>query len=221
MNKIVDIHCHNKTDDPRIIEVFVANVKSLCFPPPLTEGPICVGLHPWLINDIPLTKFLPLLKQYLASANFYALGEIGLDKVCNVDYDEQREIFIEQLTLAKKLKLKRVIIHSVKSHSDIISIFKKLQVKNKFLIHDFYASIETAKQYLNYDCYFSFGKKLFTNPKAQEVMTKLPLERIMLETDDQLDYNIFEIYAQAALLLNMKLNKLQAHLHNNYQIFSS
>lgn len=221
MSKIVDIHCHRITDHPKIIEILIADTNFIFLKSPPIDVPICVGLHPWQVEDISYDKFLPLLKQYLTSPSFYALGEIGLDKLCKSNYEKQIKIFTDQLTLAKKLKLKRVIIHSVRAHSDILSIFKNLQVSNNFLIHDFYGSIEIARQYLKYNCYFSFGKKLFNNPNAQKVITQLPIERVLLETDDQVDYSIFQIYKQASLLLKIESKKLKNQLFQNYHMFGS
>lgn len=221
MSKIVDIHCHHQSDDPNIIEVLVADNETLFLAPPLSECLICVGLHPWNVEQIPIEKFLPLLKQYLSHPKFFALGEIGLDKVSDTDYKLQMKAFTEQLQLAVYLKIPRIIIHSVKAHSDILQKLKESKYQGKILIHDFYANIETATQYLKHDCYFSFGKKLFTNSNAQDVIQKIPLERIFLETDDQLDFNIFDIYDQASSLLKLAKDQLIQKLYSNYQLFSN
>ncbi len=221
MSKIIDIHCHHKIDDPKIIEILVADTESLFLSPPLTEGPICVGLHPWQIDNVSYERFNTLFKKYLNHPDFFALGEIGLDKACETMFDKQIEVFNKQLVTATSLKIPRIVIHSVKAHSEILNSLKVNKVKSKLLIHDFYGNIETAKQYLRFDSFFSFGHKLFKNSNAQKVISELPIHRIFLETDDQLDYNIFEVYDQAAKLLNLDLQTLKDQLFKNYQMFSA
>lgn len=221
MSKIVDIHCHHLSDDPAVEEIYVADSESIVLSPPLTHQALCVGLHPWKVESIDYDKFKPTLMHYLSHPQFFALGEIGLDKVSSVNYDLQKKVFIQQLELAKKLQLKRIIIHSVKAHSDIIEQLKRVQYPGKILIHDFYSNIETAKQYLKFDCYFSFGKKLFKNQNAQNVLSELPIEKVFFETDDQLDYNIFEIYKQASGILGVDIEKLRNSIFQNFLDFSS
>lgn len=221
MSKIVDIHCHHKSNDPSIVEVYIADTESVSLSSLQTSGPICVGLHPWQINKFDYERFFPLLKQYLTHPDFFAIGEIGLDKAITVDFNKQIKIFEKQLELATKHHIKRIIIHCVKAHSEILEILKKRNYKNKILIHDFYGSIETANQYLRHDCYFSFGHKLFTNSNAQKVITQLPIEKVFLETDDQLDYTIFDIYQKACNLLNIEYSALEEALYTNYLSFSS
>ena len=220
MVKYIDIHSHDPVHDPNVIEIIVANIQTLTVAPPITDISVCVGLHPWFIEDIDFNKFQTILKHYMASTKFYALGEIGLDKKCIVDYEKQKEIFKAQLELVNRFRIPRVIIHSVKAHSDIIHFLKEMHISQKVLIHDFYASLETAEQYLKFDCYFSFGKKIFTNSNAQNALRSLPKDRIFLETDDQLDYNIFEIYSEAARLLQTSESELKELLFSNYKAFS-
>lgn len=221
MTKFVDIHSHAITNDPALIEIIVANIHTLTIAPPITNTKICVGLHPWEVDSFEMERFKPILKHYLSNPNFFALGEIGLDKVHKADYKKQMDIFEHQLDIANKFRIPRIVIHSVKAHSEIIQTLKSKNIKQKILIHDFYSSIETAKQYLQFDTYFSFGKKIFTNEKAQQALRTLPQDRIFLETDDQLDYNIFDIYQKACEHLEISLEELKEILFKNFQHFSS
>lgn len=220
-SKIVDIHTHSPSHDESIVEVLVANTQTLAIAPPLVSAPLCVGLHPWFIKDIEFSSFKSMLKHYLSHPNFFALGEIGLDKACDINFDQQMNVFCQQLELAHTYRVPRIVIHSVKAHSEVLSQLKSHKYKGKILIHDFYGSIETAEQYLKYDSYFSFGKKIFNNKNAQHALRNLPNSRVFLETDDQTTHNIFDIYEQASILLDLSLEELKDKIYINYNQFSS
>lgn len=223
VSKFVDIHCHHRCDDPNITEILVGNIKTFLNSSnkDILNGKTCLGLHPWDINLVQYQSVEKIIKQNYMNPDFFALGEIGLDKSCRIDYEKQKLIFESQISLASELNIPRIIIHSVRSHSDILNSLKRFKTKSKILIHDYYGNIEIAEHYLRYDCYFSFGKKIFFNSNAKKVIKLLPIDRILLETDDQQDFNIFDIYDQASKVLNLKSEVLLNQLYKNYKIFSS
>lgn len=142
-----------------------------------------VGMHPQNVGDLP-DNYLDILEKLAKKERVVALGEIGLDyHYDTVDKKLQQRCFEEQLELAKNFKLP-AIIHSRDAAEDTLGIIKKVKPP-KFVVHCFSYSLEMAKQLIKLDCYFGFtGVVTFKNAKKPvEVLKKVPLNRILVETD--------------------------------------
>ena len=178
----------------------------------------CYGIHPWNINDISTSVFEKNLTDLIKNKHFFALGEIGLDKVKGVPLEEQIKILKFQLKLTQKYNIKNIVIHCVRSHDLIYKVIKESSFNGNIIFHDYNSTIEMAKQYLNsFDCYFSFGASLFKNrPKILNSFQNIPNEKILLETDDQKDYTITDIYHQAAKILDIDIEQLQDITQKNF-----
>ncbi len=139
-----------------------------------------VGIHPGNIES-PTT--ISDIENFAKHQKCVAIGEIGLDYYWVSDNKEtQKQIFKEQLALAKKLDLP-VIVHDRDAHADTLEILK--QTKPKGVIHSFSSSVEMAQEVLNLDMYLGIGGVItFKNAKKlPDVVKMLPLERLLLETD--------------------------------------
>ncbi len=114
-----------------------------------------------------------------------AIGESGLD----YHYDDgaspvvQKELFARQLELARELSLP-VIVHSRDATRDTLDVIAAHPGVTGVL-HCFGESWETARELLDRGWYLSFtGTVTFKNArKAPETAAKMPLDRLMLETD--------------------------------------
>lgn len=139
-----------------------------------------VGLHPiHSAEEFFYEKYKGLTK----SKKVVAIGEIGLDyKPEYVSFKEkQKEVFLNQLDLAKELNLP-VIIHCRMAHEDLIN---ELRIKNyelRGVIHCFTGTWEQAQKYLEMGFYLGFNGIIF-KLNLDEIIKNTPLERILLETD--------------------------------------
>ena len=111
-----------------------------------------------------------------------AIGEIGLDYYWDKDNKaKQREVFCKQLEIAEKLKVP-VVIHSRDSINETYEILKKYKVSG--VIHCFSGSLEMAKKFISLGFLLGIGGVVtFKNSKLFEVIEKLKLTNIVLETD--------------------------------------
>jgi len=137
------------------------------------------GVHPYYCDNSYAN-----LVSYLKSAKCCALGEIGLDYRCKQERHKQQQTFTHQLKIAKQLNLP-VILHVVKAHADVIALLKQEKLSKSGIIHAFSGSLEQAKEYLKLGFCLGFGGAA-TYAKAhklREVLAKLPLTNIVLETD--------------------------------------
>lgn len=114
-----------------------------------------------------------------------ALGEIGLDYHYDLSpRDCQRKWFAEQLELAKQLGYP-VVLHIREAFGDCMDILHAHRDGLRGVMHCYSGSVETAFECLDLGLKFSFGGAVtFKNAKKPvEVVQKLPLDSIMLETD--------------------------------------
>ncbi|MGG0756376.1 TatD family hydrolase [Brevibacillus laterosporus] len=144
-----------------------------------------VGWHP---QDAITMKEQDLewLEELSKHPKVVGLGEMGLDYYWDTSpRDVQAEVFRKQIRLARKLQMP-IIIHDRDAHQDIIDILREEKAGEVGgIMHCFSGSYELAKMALDMNFYISFGGPLtFKNAKKpKEVAAKIPLERLLIETD--------------------------------------
>lgn len=135
-----------------------------------------IGLHPSEISEeFNKEKYLELAKN----KKVIAIGEIGLDYFRNPDKENQKQIFIKQLDLAKELNLP-VIIHCRMAHEDVLNILKNYKLRG--VIHCFTGNIYEMKKYIDLGFYIGLTGIIF-KLNLDEVIKNCPLGKILVETD--------------------------------------
>ncbi|MFH1621513.1 MAG: TatD family hydrolase [Candidatus Omnitrophota bacterium] len=144
-----------------------------------------VGFHPHYADEFNDSIFDKLILD-VNSEKLVAVGEVGLD-YCKSRSGKvkQKEVFLKFIKLAKKLNLS-LIIHCRESQNDIYSILKnEFSDFKKIVFHCFSGPVEFFEKCLDLGAMFSFTANV-TFPKAialKEIVKKVPLDKIMLETD--------------------------------------
>ena len=139
-----------------------------------------VGIHP---GNIDSGTTVEEIEELAKNKKCVAIGEIGLDYYWVQDNKpQQKEIFISQIELAKKLDLP-VIVHDREAHGDTLEILK--QYRPKGVVHSFSGSVEMAEELLKIGMYIGIGGVItFKNAKKlPDVVKMLPEDKIVLETD--------------------------------------
>lgn len=141
-----------------------------------------IGYHPEeanYITNIDLDYMKELIQK---NKKIVGIGEIGLDYHYGKDnINLQKDLFEKQLSMAEELNLP-VVIHSRDALKDTIDILKKYKVKG--IIHCFSGSLEVANIYISMGFKLGIGGVLtFKNSKLSNVIEKISLENIVLETD--------------------------------------
>ncbi len=167
--EIIDIHSHN-IDQERQDTIY-----NLIFPQAtlLPHLYYSVGIHPWHIpKQIDWSSF----EELVNAPNILAVGEAGIDKIRGFDLTIQTDVFIRQAQIAESVK-KPLIIHMVKSQTEIIKIHKEINPKQTWIIHGFRGKPEQLNQLNSLGIEVSLGNKY--NHK-----TALSISHILAETDD-------------------------------------
>jgi TatD DNase family protein len=144
-----------------------------------------VGVHPHNVQELNDSVYAELEKLCRAP-KVVAYGEIGLDYVKEYSpKDVQLVHYARQLDLAKKMELP-LVIHDREAHADILHI---LHTRAPFpaggVMHCFSGDWPLAQEVLDLGFFISIpGVVTFSKAAAmQEVAQKIPLDRLILETD--------------------------------------
>jgi len=202
----VNIHTHrltvDATDAIEIVNVpFGQNWQGHVF---------STGVHPWDAEACNWDSVAYQLDLYGHSDAFVAVGEIGLDRACNVDWDAQVQVFSVQLSWAQCHSYP-VILHCVRSYYDIIAVVKKLKVTVPLIFHGYSGNARVTEALLGYGCYFSLGMQGLCDMHRRNV----PFDRFFLETDCDNDNSIEDVYKKATDVLGISLPELSAALSSN------
>ncbi|MGN0435998.1 MAG: TatD family hydrolase, partial [Wujia sp.] len=138
-----------------------------------------VGVHPSEVDELEdIDGMTELEGMTKANERIVAIGEIGLDyHYEDTDKKLQKKWFMEQLELARRLKLP-VVIHSREAAKDTIDIMRELKAEEiGGVIHCYSYEVEMAKLYEKMGYYFGIGGVLtFQNSrKLKEVVEYLPI----------------------------------------------
>jgi TatD DNase family protein len=147
-----------------------------------------VGVHPYHARDLDIDY----LKSFANHPKCIAVGECGLDYYRLPESEEekieekkiQKEVFIAQIKLAIQLD-KPLIIHIRDASNDSKDILINNNAKQVGGILHCYNASDILLELDSHGFYFGIGGVLtFKNAKKLvEILPKIPLEKILLETD--------------------------------------
>ena len=167
-----------------------------------------VGVHPWQADVQTLSEIIPALHH----KNCRALGEVGLDRLKGPSMEIQRAMLLSQLALANELQ-KPVIFHLVRAWDEFYALLKSKQ-QTPWIIHGF----NSPKQFprlLQTNVLFSLGPASLQNPHMQSILSKIPLNRILFETDDTAT-DINQVYRDYSQATSTPLEKVKAQIEQNF-----
>lgn len=142
------------------------------------------GIHPHSASTADSANLLRV-ERALEQKKIVAVGEIGLDYHYDFSPREaQQEALSNQLDLAIAAK-KPVIIHDREAHGDVMAMLTARKGRLGGVLHCYSGSYEDAVKYVDMGLYIAFGGALtFKNAtKQRAIAQKLPLERLVIETD--------------------------------------
>lgn len=162
-----DSHAHigSKTD-----KAYVSAEKPSLYPLLSPFSFSSVGLLP------PYTPDFDLMEEYASKG--YGIGEIGLDRRFK-DKPKQIDIFYSSLLIAKKYN-SLVTIHAVGWEDTILALLDKVKLE-RFIVHGFTGSIESAREYYKRGGIISINKRIKRAKSYPSLLFSLPC--FLTETD--------------------------------------
>ncbi len=148
-----------------------------------------VGVHPHDAEQLD-DEGRKQLREWLGRPRVVAVGECGLDYFyMNSARETQREVFAEQVALAREIDLP-VVIHvrdrGEDAYRDLMAIWKSEgNGKTEGVLHCYSHDLPFARRALEERLYISFsGILTFKQARGlREVAAALPRDRILVETD--------------------------------------
>lgn len=203
-----NIHTHRQTDLENTVEI----VNRYPDDKIVSAGYYSLGIHPWYLQDTE--KQLDLFRKKTMLPQVVAVGEAGLDKLASASLSLQQQIFEQQALWAEKI-CKPLIIHCVKSWSELLFIKNKMQPAMPWIIHGFRGNQALSVQLLSHGFYLSFSDRFQSGALHPGI-----LDRVFLETDDT-PISIQAVYAQVASHLNIETELLAEKISKNvHRVFS-
>lgn len=147
----------------------------------LTNCRTALGLHPQLAHQRHNEL---LLFDSLCGETRY-IGEIGLDgsKGYAEHIEAQRMVFEHILNTCCEYDDKILTIHSLNAVDDVLELLIMYPKSGIPILHWFLATQKQVKKAVELGCYFSVGPAMINSARAKKVISWLPQNRILLETD--------------------------------------
>lgn len=211
-----DIHTHWFNEKAEVWSLL--NVMAHDLGEVLPQTAFSIGIHPWFIpidtqqQDILLQK----VAQIASLPNVYAIGEIGYDKGTTIPSDVQINILKKQLFIAQQVQ-KPAILHWVGRWDLLLQIAENPMPT--CVVHGFSKNATLARQLCQRGFYLSFGARLINaSPSLIEAFNAVPETQFLLETDDQQNYQIEDIYKAAAHIKGWDLDRLKNQILTNIRL---
>ncbi|MDZ4666328.1 MAG: TatD family hydrolase [bacterium] len=176
---------------------------------------ISAGLHPWLVEKYAQQEVIEKLENALKHPKILAIGEIGLDKFAS-NFDLQIRLFKLQVEIASKHYLP-ILIHQVGMLSELGHNLNNFN--GKLVLHGYQNHIQVWEQLAKkHSIYVSIGAAiLHENQKLVQTVREIPLEFLLVETDNSI-VPIDVIYNKIAAIRQCSLEGLCAQIEKNFKL---
>jgi len=205
----IDVHCHlDYFQNPELaveeavsvgVEKIIANSttleglhKVLALQKQFPENvKAALGYHPTHFIEDSKQKIEETFNHVIQHApECIAFGEIGLDfddKTSQEAKELQISIFKKFISLGREFK-KPLIVHARGSRSEVLKILQE-EKATRVLLHSFVAKEKQLKQLLALPFFVSVGAGVLNSGWIQDFAKRLPLEKMLLETDSPLEFS--------------------------------
>jgi len=203
--QLVDTHCHifledfdsdrddvitrakndgiNKLILPNVDRSTLDRLHETCGKYPGTCFPV-LGLHPSSVNA-NFEEELSVIRRELDEGTSIGVGEIGMDLYWDKTFvAEQEQAFISQLGWANELNLP-VIIHVRQAFAETFAAIQKSRITGlRGVFHCFSGGLDEAEMVVGMGFLLGIGGvATFKNGGLSDVLTNIPLDKMVLETD--------------------------------------
>ena len=207
-----DAHAHAR--DGAVQEGDVFRLWNLGEPRPVPPDGVffSAGIHPRDSLKYSCADFEALWD----APNCLAVGECGLDRTADVPLARQAEVFRSQIEQAVK-RCKPLVIHCVRCFPELIRMKTDSRADAlPWVLHGFRGAKRKAFELLDAGFALSFGAGLLRDAGNMEYFAEVPLDRILIETDESPE--LFpQILAEAAAMHLLPPAEFAAAVEANFR----
>jgi len=194
---MIDFHCHlDLYPNPALIarksadeEIYVLSVtttpkawqRSSAIAVGYTRIRTALGFHPELAHE--RKNELSLFRKLLPKTRY--IGEIGLDGSPGQKayFKDQLFVFSEILNASANAGGRVMSIHSRQAVDQVLDELSKNPGAGLPILHWFTGNKTQLKRAIDMGCWFSVGPGMLFNAKSKKLVTEIPHNRILPETD--------------------------------------
>ena len=170
------------------------------------------GIHPWDAGKYELAAFAPLFD----SPRCLAVGECGLDRTSESALPLQTKVFEAQIAESVR-RGKPLMIHCVRCFPELLHLKSSLGGDApEWVVHGFRGTKRKAFDLLDAGCVLSFGAGLLRDAGNMEYFAEIPLDRILVETDESPDL-FGQILSEAAAMRLLPPSEFAAAVRSNFK----
>ncbi|SKB72880.1 TatD family hydrolase [Malaciobacter marinus] len=176
-----------------------------------------LGFH-CLESDYDLKKEKKLFLRNIDKTKF--IGEVGLDfsKRASKSKEEQIEVF-EFILENVRNQNKILNLHSTQAEDEVLNMLIQYDIK-KAIFHWYSGKIGTLNKILDSGYYFSINSNMCKSKKGQNIISKLPKNKILVETDapfiNDIPYKNLNVYYYLSVLWNLSLDEVRNIILRNF-----
>ena len=141
------------------------------------------GIHPHSADEAT-EEALAEVEALLALPRVVAVGETGLDyHYDHAPRQRQRDAFARHLEMGARLDLP-VVVHAREADDDVAALLREAGRGTRGILHSFSSGPDLLETALDLDWHVSFsGMVTFSRWDAADLLRRVPLERLLVETD--------------------------------------
>lgn len=213
MPPYINAHCHLNTPYPVTGEVQIASIAygEETFDP--GTAPVgrffSVGVHPWHLEGTKSHKWEDRFIETLSDSKVIAVGECGLDRLCENSMELQLKHFETMASIARDENLP-MVLHIVKAWEELFTCCKRLGTLPLIVIHGFRGKPDLARTLFKKGFFLSMGVH-FHEVSLQDAFIQ---GRLLLETD-MATVPIQALYGKVAKALGIHENLLKKEVYRN------
>jgi len=185
------------------------------------------GIHPWKAEQYK--ENLYELDGYLKQTPL--IGEAGLDFHWVEDkelYPGQIAVFEYECSWSQRLS-KPTNLHTKGAEREVLKTLQRFNI-SKSINHWYSGPLSLIESYLAIGCYFTVGVEILTSGTIQKIAEVIPIDRLLLETDNPGGYEwvgkeigmpavLLEILAKVSKIKRMGTVELENKLSENWSDF--
>lgn len=142
---------------------------------------VALGLHPEILSS--KTGEIDMLLSNIRHCEF--IGEVGMDG--SVQYKSslqtQKDLFKEVVQTTEECGGRTISIHSRNAVKDVLDIIEDDMASSVPILHWFSGTVKEIERANALGCWFSVNPVMLGGSKGKNLVSKMPLSRILPETD--------------------------------------
>lgn len=142
---------------------------------------VALGLHPEIAERKAAEQ--DLLLSYVSQTRF--VGEVGLDgsPKFKASLPLQEDIFRAVIAECERQGGRIISLHSRGAATKVLDVLERHPLAGSPILHWFSGSVRELQRAIELGCWFSVGPAMLAGAKGRELLSRMPTERVLPETD--------------------------------------